>query len=153
MKVKLNTGIPDDERMKIIEELNKLLADVYVTFVQARNFHWNVVGKNFNDLHSKFQGIYEMMDGTGDSLAERVRMLDGTPDSTMAMWLSKASLKEVVAVETAEAMVVVLISNLESIIMSMRNMCEDTDEATETMLGAMMEDIEKQVWMLRSFLG
>ena len=171
MKVKLNTGIPDDERLKIIEELNKLLADVYVTFVQSRNFHWNVVGPNFNSLHSKFKDLYEMMDTIGDDIAERIRALDGNPDATMAIWLSKASLKEVPAILADEEMVVILINNLESIVSNMRELCEDEedeseetesetnevdveiDEATETMLGAMMVDIEKQVWMLRSFLG
>lgn len=177
MKVKLNTGIPDDERMKIIEELNKLLADVYVTFVQSRNFHWNVVGPNFIALHSKFKELYEMMDTIGDDIAERIRALDGNPVATMAQWLDKASLKEVPTLLADEEMVVILINNLESIVSCMRELCEDEedetdetdeteetkaepnevdveiDEATETMLGAQMVDIEKQVWMLRSFLG
>ena len=171
MKVKLNTGIPDDERMVLIEELNKLLADVYVTFVQSRNFHWNVVGPNFMALHNKFKEIYEMTDTMGDDIAERIRALDGNPIATMAQWLEKASLKEVPTLLADEEMVVILINNLESIVSCMRELCEDEedeteeteqennevdvecDEATETMLGAQMQELEKQVWILRSFLG
>jgi starvation-inducible DNA-binding protein len=172
MKVKLNTGIPDDSRVKICSELNHILADVYVTFVQARNFHWNIVGSQFQPFHGKFQEIYELMDNTGDELAERVRALDGVPVATMSEWLAEAELKEVSSTQkvlSGTEMVVVLVSDLEHIVSDMRELCDnddedtetpeeeaaeyDCDEATETMLGAQMLEIEKQVWMLRSFLA
>ena len=171
MGIKLNTGISDEDRAAICLELNKILADVYVTFVQARNFHWNVIGSQFQPFHGKFQEIYELMDSTGDDIAERVRALDGIPVATMAEWIALSSLKEVSSsqkVLSATEMVIILVSNLENIVSDMRELCSDDedsetpeeeaaecdcDEATETMLGAQMLDIEKQVWMLRSFLA
>lgn len=172
MEIKLNTGIPEDNRKMVCEELNKLLANVYVTFVQARNFHWNVTGKNFNDLHSKFSDIYSSMDTLGDDLAERIRALDGMPNATMSKWLEIASLKEVSGKLDAEAMVVVIISNLEAIVTQMRNLVDEDevektesesaedeasefelDYATETFIGDKMVELEKEIWKLRSFLA
>ena len=162
MKVKLNTGISEVDQAKVAAELNKVLANVYVSFVQARNFHWNVVGKQFGDLHVKFKELYEILDGMGDDVAERVRALDNVPVATMAEWVALASIKEVSStakVLSAEEMVVVMVSDLEAIVTSMRELCDDAggednttelecDEATETMLGAQMLDLEKQNYQL-----
>ena len=172
MKIKLNTGIPDEDRVKVCAELNHILADVYVTFVQARNFHWNIVGMQFQPLHSKFQDVYEMMDSIGDDVAERIRALDGVPVATMVEWIAEAEIKEVSSTQKVLAgteMLVVLVSDLEHIVSDMRELCDsddeesetpaeedvevDCDEATETMIGAQMQEIEKQIWMLRSFLA
>ena len=37
-----------------VEQLNVLLADYHIYYQKLRNFHWNVVGENFFDLHEKF---------------------------------------------------------------------------------------------------
>src|SRR5437867_1323877 len=45
-----NIGISDNERKKIVTILNTLLADEYMLYTKTRNYHWNVVGPQFNDL-------------------------------------------------------------------------------------------------------
>ncbi len=42
---------------------------------KTRNAHWNIVGSNFMELHKFFEGQYEAIDETIDSVAERVRSL------------------------------------------------------------------------------
>ena len=41
-----------------VEQLNVLLADYHIYYQKLRNFHWNVVGENFFDLHEKFEEMY-----------------------------------------------------------------------------------------------
>jgi Ferritin-like domain len=47
-----NIGITDDYRHAVVGILNTLLADEYLLYTKTRNYHWNVVGPQFNDLHS-----------------------------------------------------------------------------------------------------
>ena len=35
--------------------LMKTLADEYVLYTKTRNYHWNVTGPQFNDLHKFFE--------------------------------------------------------------------------------------------------
>ena len=51
----VDIGIPEDSREKVIDILNTLLADEFLLYTKTRNYHWNVVGPQFNDLH-KFCG-------------------------------------------------------------------------------------------------
>jgi starvation-inducible DNA-binding protein len=37
------------------------LADEYVLYTKTRNYHWHVVGPQFNDLHKFFQEQYEVL--------------------------------------------------------------------------------------------
>ena len=68
-----NLGIDDKDRVGVVEILNALLADEYVLYTKTRNYHWNVVGPQFNDLHKFFGEQYEAIDGFVDDVAERAR--------------------------------------------------------------------------------
>ena len=46
----------DKEKIKATaKELDTLLADYHLYYQKLRNFHWNIVGRNFFDLHQKFE--------------------------------------------------------------------------------------------------
>src|SRR6267142_3411255 len=80
----LNIGISESNRESIAKILNAILADEYVLYTKTRNFHWNVVGTQFNDLHKFFEGQYEALDDIVDEVAERVRALGGRSVATLA---------------------------------------------------------------------
>ena len=54
-----NIAITDKDRAGVVKILNALLADEYVLYTKTRNYHWNVVGSQFNDLHKFFAAQYE----------------------------------------------------------------------------------------------
>src|SRR5205809_7575106 len=89
-----NIGIAESERKKIVTILNTLLADEYLLYTKTRNFHWNVVGPQFNDLHKFFEGQYEALDDIVDEVAERVRALGGRSVATLAASSRLARLPE-----------------------------------------------------------
>ncbi len=60
--MKPSIGISDSNRQAVVKTLNTLLADEYVLYTKTRNYHWNVVGPQFNDLHKFFQAQYEELD-------------------------------------------------------------------------------------------
>ena len=48
----------DEKLLPTVVELNTLLADYHVYYQNLRNFHWNILGDNFFELHEKFEELY-----------------------------------------------------------------------------------------------
>src|SRR5438477_10526139 len=92
--MKPNIGVNDGQRDAVVEILNTLLADEYLLYTKTRNYHWNVVGPQFNDLHKFFQAQYEQLDEIVDEVAERARSLGGQAFGTLAEFSKMARLRE-----------------------------------------------------------
>jgi starvation-inducible DNA-binding protein len=62
-----------------MEELNMALKRAFATtygfLVKSENFHWNVTGPNFPQLHELFGKVYDEVDHDLDKFAERLRSL------------------------------------------------------------------------------
>ena len=70
-----------------VEQLNVLLADYHIYYQKLRNFHWNVVGENFFDLHEKFEEMYNDTLIKIDEIAERILTLRYQPVSHLSEYL------------------------------------------------------------------
>lgn len=51
-------GFEKKEQEKVVERLNALLCNYQVYYQKLRNFHWNVKGPDFYDLHEQFEEEY-----------------------------------------------------------------------------------------------
>ena len=157
MKPKI--GINDDKRESLVEVLNDLLSDEYVLYTKTRNYHWNVVGTQFNDLHKFFEAQYEELDDFIDDIAERARSLGGHALGTLAEFTHHARLKEVPRkFPQAKQMLANLLGDHEALIRTLRADLQTAldkhgDAGTSDFLTGLMEKHEKMAWMLRSFLG
>src|SRR5437762_14048114 len=92
--MKSNIDISESGRASVVDILNRLLSDEYVLLTKTRNYHWNVTGPQFNDLHKFFEGQYEALDDIVDEVAERVRALGGRSVATLAEFSRLAPLAE-----------------------------------------------------------
>src|SRR5688500_18144331 len=155
----VSIGISDDDRQRVVAILNTLLADEFLLYTKTRNFHWNVTGPRFNDLHKFFEAQYEALDDTIDEVAERARALGGRAHGTLEEFRSGARLGEKPgAVPPARDMLATLLADHEALIRSLR---EDIttgndrhrDVGTADFLTGLLEQHEKAAWMLRSFLA
>ena len=54
----IDIGIKEQDRIKFAEGLKRLLADSYTLYLQSHNFHWNVTGLQFRELHLMFEEHY-----------------------------------------------------------------------------------------------
>jgi len=157
--MKPNIGIGDDHRHSVIEILNTLLADEYLLYTKTRNYHWNVVGPQFNDLHKFFEAQYEALDDVVDDVAERARSLDGHALGTLSEFGKRARLKERPGESPdAKGMLADLLGDHEALIRQLRadlatTMDKDSDAGTSDFLTGLMEKHEKMAWMLRAFAG
>jgi starvation-inducible DNA-binding protein len=156
--MKLNLGIADSNRENIVKILNSLLADEYVLYTKTRNYHWNVVGPQFNDLHKFFEGQYEALNDFVDEVAERARQLGGRAWGTLAEFTQHARIKEHPGqYPAAAAMLSNLLADHEAVIRTLRAdvatvMDKYADAGTNDFLTGLMEKHEKMAWMLRAFL-
>ena len=73
--------------MKTTLQLSQLLADIQVAYTNLRGFHWNIKGREFYVLHSKFEDIYNDLNEKADEIAERILMLGETPAHNYSEYL------------------------------------------------------------------
>lgn len=157
--MKPDIGITDDHRTAVVTILNSLLSDEYVLYTKTRNYHWNVVGPQFNDLHKFFEAQYGELNDLIDEVAERARTLGGPAFGTLAEFARHARLKEhpAQALDSA-AMLASLLADHEAIVRQLRADLEvaattHRDAGTSDFLTGLMERHEKMAWMLRAFLA
>src|SRR6056297_1340775 len=87
-------GFSEEETKDVVTTLNKLLANYQVHYQKLRNFHWNVEGKDFFELHEQFEEEYDAVKLQIDEIAERIRVFGKKPISTMQGYLDAAEIKE-----------------------------------------------------------
>ncbi len=156
--MRTDIGISDKDRVSVVTLLNNLLADEYLLYTKTRNFHWNVTGPQFHDLHKFFESQYEALDGFVDDIAERARSLGGRPLGTLKEFLKTARLKEKPGeYAAAKQMVLGLLEDHEELITILRQdlaVCAERykDAGTSDFLTGLMENHEKMAWMLRAML-
>jgi starvation-inducible DNA-binding protein len=156
--MKSNIGIGEEQRNGVVQILNGLLADEYVLYTKTRNYHWNVVGPQFNDLHKFFEAQYEELDGIVDEVAERARSLSGRAAGSLGEFARNARLKEPAGAEPdARGMIANLLADHEAVVRALRVDLETCaqrfgDAGTSDFLTGLMEQHEKMAWMLRAFL-
>ncbi len=156
--IKPAIGLSDDSREAVVHVLNRLLADEYLLYTKTRNYHWNVRGAQFNELHRFFEKQYEELEVVVDEVAERVRALGGMALGTLSEFLQEARLKETPAqYPEAREMIASLLADHETLIRQLRGdlvvvLDKHGDAGSNDFLTGLMERHEKTAWMLRTFL-
>jgi len=156
--MKPNIGIQEKILQGVTQLLNALLADEYVLYTKTRNYHWNVTGPQFHDLHKFFEAQYEELNDIVDEVAERARALGSWALGSLAEFSSATRLKESPEMPLHwKEMVSGLLADHETVIRSLRGdlatcMEKYKDSGTSDFLTGLMEQHEKMSWMLRSLL-
>jgi len=154
----IDIGLTEEQRHGVMEILTRLLADEYVLYTKTRNYHWNVVGPQFQPLHAFFEEQYKQLNETVDEVAERIRALDCHAIGTLAEFLEHNRLQESPGqYPPARDMLRNLADDHAAVVRYLRDdleMCENAyhDSGTRDFLSQLMIDHEKMAWMLRAFL-
>ncbi|MCL6218889.1 Dps family protein [Zunongwangia pacifica] len=145
-------GLDKEKIALTVDELNILLADYHLYYQKLRNFHWNVIGKNFFDLHEKFEEMYDDAKLKVDEIAERVLTLRFQPTSNLSDYLKMSNLEESISELTDYDMIDQLIKDHGTILVQMRKVVKAADaagdEGTIDLIGAYIRELEKTSWML-----
>ncbi|ASV30777.1 Dps family protein [Maribacter cobaltidurans] len=136
----------------VVKELNTLLADYNIYYQNLRGFHWNVLGKNFFDLHVKFEELYTDARIKIDEIAERILTLRHHPESRFTEYIKLSKVEETSSLISDKKMVERILTDHEIILRQMSKVvkkAEDAgDEGTIDMLGGYIASLEKVSWML-----
>lgn len=150
----LNIGISAHNRERIAGELKILLADSYTLYLQTHNYHWNVTGPRFRDLHLMFEEHYTELAVAVDDIAERIRTLGYAAPGTYKEFAQLSNIDESVGVPEAKAMITNLIASHETVVRTARKALsiaqESDDESSAALISDRMRIHEKTAWMLRS---
>lgn len=153
----IDIGINEPQRLQIAEGLSQLLADSYTLYLQTHNFHWNVVGPHFRELHLMFQEQYTELSVAVDDIAERIRALGVAAPGTYQAFARLSKIKEVEGVPSANEMVLILTTGHEQIVKTCRAVLKLSqaadDESTSSLASDRMRVHEKTAWMLRAVAG
>lgn len=155
--MQMNSGMSLEARQLIGDKLAHLLADVYVVYVQTQNCHWNLIGKEFYEIHILLDKQYHELVEPIDEIAERIRALGMYVDASLGAFQSLSKLGEMRQVMPATDALEHLLKNQEAVIRHVRTTCtladDHHDHATVDMLGRFLGLMEKFSWMIRSQLN
>jgi len=151
---KIDIGIGEQDREKIAGGLKHLLADSYTLYLQTHNFHWNVTGPMFRELHLMFEEHYTELAQAVDDIAERIRTLGAPAPGTYRAFAELSSIEEVAEIPPAEDMVEILTRGHEQVVKTCRQVLKAAqagdDESTIALVSDRMRVHEKTAWMLRA---
>jgi len=149
-------NLDENKTKDTVTQLNILLADYHLYYQKLRNFHWNVEGKNFFDLHEKFEEMYDDAKIKIDEIAERILTLRLNPVSNFSEYLKASNLEESKTDLEDYQMVETLLEDHGKIISQMRKVVNTADagddEGTIDLVGAYIRELEKSSWMLEVWL-
>lgn len=154
MTAKIDIGIDTPAREAIADGLKHLLADSYTLYLQTHNFHWNVTGPQFRELHLLFEEHYTELATAVDEIAERIRTLGVAAPGTYAEFAEITRVQEVSGVPAADAMVEQLRLGHEQVVRTARGVLREAqnadDESSAALISDRMRVHEKTAWMLRA---
>jgi starvation-inducible DNA-binding protein len=142
------------ETSEIVISLNHLLANYQVHYHKLRNYHWNVEGPDFFELHGTFEEDYKLTEKNIDEVAERIRVFGIKARLSIVDNLELSEIKETKLTISALEMVREVLKDFEilhSKMLDVLNAALDTgDNATELMISEFMRALEKRNWMYTS---
>lgn len=150
-------GLDKEKSIAVTKELNSLLANFQVYYQNLRGLHWNIKGKNFFELHVKFEELYTDSQEKIDIIAERILTLQGTPLHTFEDYTNASKVpvgKNISNDVEAVKLVVESLSELlkiERIILELSG--DSDDEGTVAMISEFIAEQEKTLWMMSAWLS
>lgn len=136
----------------LTNSLQSVLVDLVELHLQGKQAHWNVVGKNFRDLHLQLDEIVEAAREFSDDVAERLRALhavvDGRSDTVAATTsLPEFPNGEIFTADTIDLMT----SRLDTVVARIRTVHDGVDAEDPTsadLLHQVIQRLEQLSWMV-----
>lgn len=149
-------GIDTEKATILSGKLNNLLADYQLFYQNLRGLHWNIKGREFFELHLKFEELYNDAVIKVDEIAERILTLEGEPLHTFSEYLKTSDIKEEKGITNGIKGVEIVVNNFSTLISKEREILtlasEAEDEGTVSLMSDYISQTEKTLWMLNSYL-
>jgi starvation-inducible DNA-binding protein len=133
------------------------LATEYAFVIKAQQFHWNVEGPDFSQLHKFFGKIYdEVYENSIDQTAEFIRILDDYTPGSFERFGELSVIRGQTKIPSAQLMIEELLANNAQVI-ELLNQCfgeaeQENQQGIADFVAGRIDAHGKHGWMLRSFL-
>ena len=143
-----------------MDELQRALkiafASEYSFALKAQNFHWNVEGPLFPQLHMLFSTIYEEVYGSIDDFAENIRKIKAYTPASFSRFSVLSGVEDETEILPPEAMVAELLADSERMQEMFKIVFMAAEELGEHGLSNFLADRQdahaKHSWQLRATL-
>ncbi|KAF7767699.1 starvation-inducible DNA-binding protein [Pseudoalteromonas citrea] len=150
-------GLDNQKSQALVTALNTLLSSYQIQYMNARGFHWNIKGRNFFELHLKFEEIYNVLLEKVDEIAERILTIEGQPLHVFSDYLEQSKIAEAKGISDGTTALENLLAGFTTLIGMQREVLAQAGDAEDEGTAALMSDYikeqEKLVWMLKAYLN
>ena len=150
-------GLDTKKTNDLANDLNQLLANFQIYYQNLRGIHWNIKGKNFFDLHVKFEELYSDANMKVDMVAERILTLGETPLHTYEDYIKASKVPVGKNISQDDKAVRLIVESLTELLQIERKILNKSanveDEGTNSMMSDFITEQEKTVWMMKAWLN
>lgn len=140
-----------------IDALNDYMSNLKVEVNNLYNMHFNIIGSSFYGLHKKLQEFYERVSSMYDNTAERIKMKEGFPLTSLKEIENKSQIKSMISQDyTGNQVLDVLQNDFSFLALYTKDLIEYFNKMSDFYTVSMLEDnllfFEKELWMIESSL-
>ena len=148
-------GLDKAKSANLVYSLNGLLANFQIYYQNLRGLHWNIKGKNFFELHVKFEEFYTDSQVKIDEIAERILTLQGKPLHTFEDYINLATVPVGKDISNDVESVKLVLSSLSELLKIERIILSRPAVEAKALDddNNFIAEQEKTIWMLSSWLG
>lgn len=142
---------------KLQQAIKIAFASEFSFYLKAHNYHWNVTGPMFPQLHDLFGRIYEEVYGSIDTFAEEIRALGTFVPASYTRFSMLSAVSDETDIPPAESMLRELLDDSDKMNKILK-ICFDLatangQEGLADFVAGRMDAHKKHSWMLRSTLA
>jgi starvation-inducible DNA-binding protein len=139
---------------KFVNQLKIAFASQYAFAIKAQNFHWNVEGSDFYQLHNMFEDIYNEVYGAVDAFAENIRKIKAYTPASLERFSALTAIRDEVEVLEPQSMVAELLADAEKMQEIMKVLFAEAEARGHHGLSNFLADRQdafaKHAWFLRA---
>ena len=141
-----------------MDELKKAMkvafASEYSFALKAQNFHWNVEGPLFPQLHMLFGTVYEEVYASIDDFAENIRKLGSYTPASFQRFAMLTQVEDEMNMLEDRAMIAELLQDSDKMVKLLKIVFDLSEQAGEhglsDFIAARIDAHRKHSWMLRA---
>ncbi|PVZ70366.1 DNA starvation/stationary phase protection protein [Pelagibaculum spongiae] len=150
-------GLDQKKSETIAKDLNELLANYQIFYMNVRGYHWNIKGEKFFELHLKFEELYNDLLLKVDEVAERILTLGYQPEHAYSVYTQHSEITEKLNITDGKQAVGDIVASLALLIKKQRAIlslaADAEDEGSSSLMSDYIKEQEKLIWMYSAFLA
>ncbi len=146
--------LSEDKRNKVAESLNIVIVDLIDLSMQTLQAHWAAIGPRFKSFHEHMDELLAVYRVQVDEIGERMLALGVVPNGQSHVVVKHTELEPIPdGFIQSDDLITMLADRLAAVARRIRSqqaiVCE-IDPASDDLLIGLIEQLEKQLWMLQA---